>query len=337
MWIALALVIPTGMATYQAPTAYAETCSFPTPSPLPSADGQIASAADLFWLYDQNTDWTANWEQTADINMGGCSISNGIGPTDNFPPFDNGFAGTYDGGGHRIEGLNIEGSDSKVGLFRQVIGGTVTNLHFRGTVSNGGLETGGLAGQVRSGTVSNSSFVGSVDNTFPGSKYGGLIGQTVDATVENSSASVNVSTIYPNSSLFGGLIGSALGSVISDTFARGNVTGGNRVGGLIGETSNTTAIGSSYATTAVSALETSPVEGGLIGEDSDSTTTVNDSFWDNQTSGQATSDGGLGKTTSEMKAVGTFATWSIAEGYDASYTWGICSAVNDGYPNRYPT
>jgi len=42
--------------------------------------------------------------------------------------------------------------------------------------------------------------------------------------------------------------------------------------------------------------------------------TVSDSFWDIETSGQATSDGGTGKTTAQMKDITTFsgAAWDIA-------------------------
>jgi hypothetical protein len=40
---------------------------------------------------------------------------------------------------------------------------------------------------------------------------------------------------------------------------------------------------------------------------------VSDSFWDTETSGQATSDGGTGKTTAEMQDITTFsiAGWEI--------------------------
>jgi hypothetical protein len=53
--------------------------------------------------------------------------------------------------------------------------------------------------------------------------------------------------------------------------------------------------------------------GGLVG--SNYYGTVSSSFWDTQTSGQSTSDGGTGKTTAEMKDIATF-TDTETEGLD---------------------
>jgi hypothetical protein len=52
------------------------------------------------------------------------------------------------------------------------------------------------------------------------------------------------------------------------------------------------------------------------------------SFWDTQTSGQATSAHGTGKTTAEMKAAATF----VDAGWDGT-VWSIDANTNDGYPN----
>jgi len=56
--------------------------------------------------------------------------------------------------------------------------------------------------------------------------------------------------------------------------------------------------------------------------------TVEDCFWDTQTSGDATSDGGTGKTTAQMKTESTFtdADWNFKA------IWDMLSTVNDGYP-----
>ena len=50
--------------------------------------------------------------------------------------------------------------------------------------------------------------------------------------------------------------------------------------------------------------------GGLIGYNSAGT--YNDCFWDTQTSGQATSGGGTGKTTAQMKQQATFENWNFS-------------------------
>jgi hypothetical protein len=66
--------------------------------------------------------------------------------------------------------------------------------------------------------------------------------------------------------------------------------------------------------------------GGLVGYNTD---TVSNSFWDTKTSGQATSDGGTGKTTAEMQDIATF-TETEAEGLDEP--WDI-TAVAPGETN----
>ncbi|HPF09004.1 MAG TPA: hypothetical protein PL020_04640, partial [Candidatus Cloacimonadota bacterium] len=69
--------------------------------------------------------------------------------------------------------------------------------------------------------------------------------------------------------------------------------------------------------------------GGLIGYNTDSSVTR--SYWDTQTSGQATSAGGGGRTTAEMTypyATNTYQDWDFTETWVADSG----SAINDGYP-----
>jgi len=89
------------------------------------------------------------------------------------------------------------------------------------------------------------------------------------------------------------------------------------VGGNEGIVSN------SYSTGSVSSSVTA---GGLVGAGG----TVHNSFWDTETSGQATSAGGTGKTTAEMNSIATFsgASWNIVTvanpgTHNPSYIWNI--------------
>jgi len=77
-----------------------------------------------------------------------------------------------------------------------------------------------------------------------------------------------------------------------------------------------------YSTGAV--IGTGSYVGGLVG--SGSAGRITHSFWDIQTSGQATSDGGTGKTTTEMQTASTFldAVWDFVN------IWGI--GENQTYP-----
>jgi hypothetical protein len=123
----------------------------------------------------------------------------------------------------------------------------------------------------------------------------------------------------------GGLVGSNAG-VVGNSYSTGHVTGKESVGGLVGDNLHGTVF-NSYSTGGVTGNLS---VGGLVGNN---TGAVNNSFWDIQTSGQATSAGGTGKTTAEMKNIATFsgASWNITAVADSgtrnpSYIWNI---VND--------
>jgi hypothetical protein len=99
----------------------------------------------------------------------------------------------------------------------------------------------------------------------------------------------------------------------------------NKSGGFAGYAYTGSVIRDCYSTGA----PTGTTKGGFI---ADNDGTVQSSFWDTQTSGIGTSDGGTGKTTAEMKATSTFTDvyWSI-EYLDDTLIWAIGSC-NDGYP-----
>ena len=208
---------------------------------------------------------------------------------------------------------SVTGDDNVGGL----VGGswsTVSNSYSTGSVTGTGW-VGGLVG-VNLGTVSNSYSTGSV--TGYTERVGGLVGwnEEEDASVSNSYSTGNVTGELG----VGGLVGATSGTV-SNSYSTGSVTGDDLVGGLVGE--NTGTVSNSYSTGSV----TGDVNvGGLVGYNPG---TVSDSFWDTQTSGQATSDGGTGKTTEDMKNIETFtgAAWNIiavALGLtDPGYIWNI--------------
>ena len=97
------------------------------------------------------------------------------------------------------------------------------------------------------------------------------------------------------------------GGYVSNSYFAGSVTGSTHAGGLVGVNDGT--VTNSYSTGSVIGGE---YAGGLVGEDS-GRGTVSNSFWNIETSGQATSAGGTGKTTTEMQDITTFsgAGWTI--------------------------
>ncbi len=71
--------------------------------------------------------------------------------------------------------------------------------------------------------------------------------------------------------------------------------------------------------------------GGLVGYNRNGT--VTSSFWDITTSGQATSDGGEGKTTADMKTNETFTN----NGWDFIKVWSIIEGQTYPFLRQIPT
>jgi hypothetical protein len=182
-------------------------------------------------------------------------------------------------------------------------GGTIRNCYSNSSsVGNGGMYVGGLIGD-NDYIVSNCYATGSV---IGDSCVGGLVGQmgySGDVVVNNSYSTGSVTGNYA----VGGLIGSNNGTA-SNCYATGNVTGTWSVGGLVGE--NSKVVTNCYAVGNVTCEY--DASGGLVAYNSD-VGAVTNSFWDTETSGQATSDGGIGKNTTEMQDITTFsgAAWHI--------------------------
>jgi len=208
-------------------------------------------------------------------------------------------AGEFDGNGHRISDLSLNLNPvSPLGLFGWLTpGGKITDLGVEDVNITGLDYVGGLVGRTRSGNLSRCYSTGSVT----GDMYvGGLMGENMLGTISNSYSTSDITGRL----LIGGLVGYNQGSV-SSCYSTGTVNGEEEVGGLVGH--------------------------------SVSYSDVSNSFWNTETSGQPTSDGGTGKTTAEMKNIATFsgATWDIIAVANLSirnpsYIWNIVNGVT--YP-----
>ena len=200
--------------------------------------------------------------------------------------------------GVRLLGVDVRG-DENVGALAGDNAGTVVDCQASGSIQ-GSVNAGGLAG-VNRGAILTSFATGSASAT---SSVGGLAGfNAPSAVVAASYSASDVSGVER----VGGLVGRQAGS-LKATYASGTVGGTTAVGGLVGEAEGTVA--SSYARGAVSGTS---LVGGLIGKAS-GTLAVADSYWDQQTTGQSSSaGGGLGKTSHRLRehqgAVDIFAAW----------------------------
>ena len=265
------------------------------------------------------------------------------------------FSGSFDGNGHTISNLFISTSATSmhIGLFGYTstsssifdIGllnasvtaqnsdnvgilsgrneGTVYDSYSTGSV-NGSIDVGGLVGY-NDGTVSNSYSTGTVSGS--GDDTGGLAGaNNADGLIQFSFSLSNTNGLTSA----GGLVGTNYGSV-NNSYSQGSVSGTMWVGGLIGDTPASSSVTNTYSTGHVNG---SSYVGGLVGA---SDGFVANSFYDTETSGLDISDGGTGKTTSEMQSLSTFTDWDIIqiEDFDEDDPKDWYIDEDDDYPRLY--
>jgi len=186
-------------------------------------------------------------------------------------------AGEFDGNGRKISSLRLNFDFvAQVGLFGYLASSGKVNQVGVENVNitvTGDRHVGGLTGS-SDGTVTNSYSTGSVTGT---SNVGGLAGWN-KGTVSNS---YSTSSVTSSGWHVGGLVGWNYENegTVSNSYSTGSVTSGRGIGGLVGTNYNVVSVSSS--------------------------------FWDIETSGQATSDGGTGKTTAQMQSIATFILWDI--------------------------
>ena len=140
------------------------------------------------------------------------------------------FAGTFDGCGHTISGLNVQGSTVNQGLFAAINKATIRNLNVSGTVNCGTKNyVGGIVGKVKAGTIENCSFSGSVTGGYTGGIAGGLYGN--DVTI---SGCVNAADVTGTTA--GGILGYwKTTAAIQNCYNTGSVTGSAKAGGIVGQ------------------------------------------------------------------------------------------------------
>ena len=211
---------------------------------------------------------------------------------------------------------SVSGNDLVGGL----VGGsidTVSNSHSSGTVI-GESRVGGLVGGIN-GIVTNSY---SSASAVGDRQIGGLVGYANECTISNCQSTGSAT----GDSYVGGLVGWNRDTV-RNCYSLASVTGEWLVGGLVGHNRGT--VSNSYSSGVVSGSED---VGGLVGRNYEAI--VSNSFWDIQTSGQTTSDGGTGKTTAEMKSIATFTAWDIiavtSGQTNSAYIWNIVD--DETYP-----
>ena len=218
---------------------------------------------------------------------------------------------------------SVTGISSVGGLVGENFKGTISTCYSSGSV-NGYWYVGGLMGLLDMGSVSNCYSTSDVNGS---DRVGGLVGWNL----RNVSNSYSTGSVSGNESV-GGLVGYNVG-IVSNCYSTGDVNGVEVVGGLVGGNGffypfvvlAPGNIFNSYSTGKVQGVLS---VGGLVGYNYYGD--IEMSFWDVETSGEPNMCGGqwhdatgcdpnCGKTTNEMKTIGTF----TDAGWDFVEIWGI--------------
>ena len=197
----------------------------------PNNPYQIADVNDLMTLANDANDYNKCFIMTADIDLDPCLPGN----RDFTAISSTSFSGVFDGAGHQIINLTINGS----GFFARITG-IVKNLKLVNVSITGGNDSwnlGSLAGQ-NIGTIDNCSSTGSVVSGNSSLEIGGLVGSNGynGGYIINSFSTCSVS-VGGNSYYVGGFAGGSSGIIIN-CFSTGNVSVvdySQEVGGFIGE------------------------------------------------------------------------------------------------------
>ncbi|MFC3800067.1 S-layer homology domain-containing protein [Cohnella sp. GCM10012308] len=174
----------------------------------------------------------------------------------------------------------------------------------------------------------NGHTIANVSVKRPGSDDQGLFGATSGATISHISI---VNANITGADKVGGLIGRAENTDVSGVSVQGAVSGASDVGGLIGSADALTSLNESYAAAAVQADSGG---GGLIGSGAAAGSVIH-SFWDSERSGQAFSaGGGTPHSTADMMKQATYtgyggSVWAFGSGK----RWGIVEGTT--YPMPY--
>jgi len=206
----------------------------------------------------------------------------------------------------RLDDAEIHGKNYVGGLVGKSDTVHIENVCVSGTVT-GEDHVGGLAGAHCGYDISLSQF--KIKNSHSSAtvtghdKVGGLVGYLFD----HGSLSKTFSTgSARGDSSVGGLVGyNSQSGFIYDSYSTARVDGSLHVGGLVGlNDGDVVRVYSAGPVTGESSV------GGLVGTNFQGSTLY--SRWDKEASGQSSSAGGTGKTTTQMMQESTFSQWSFS-------------------------
>lgn len=309
-----------------------------TATPPAKGDGtelnpyQIATLENLYWLTQSETVWDKHFIQTANIDAESSSSWDNDSGFTAIGNITTAFTGSYNGKKHVIDKITIyRPNDSYIGLFGYVDSNSyLDSLGLINVNMTGQQYVGGIAGYVNDGQIKNCYTTGECSSAVYSSFIaiiGGFTGLN-RGEISNCFSDVNVTTAGKH---VAGLVGVNDGT-ITNSYSTGSVSGYDFIGGLVGVNNNT--IKNCYSRSNLIYYISDKIRGGLVGYSYQGS--VYNSFWDIEASGEITSFGGVGLTTSEMQDSPTY----LNTGWDFmgettngnEDIWGLNKDENYGYP-----
>ena len=142
------------------------------------------------------------------------------------------FKGFFEGLGHKISGLYIDGSNSNQGLFGVIDGGIVSNLEVEGKVKSRSENIGGIVGKAKNAyTIRNC--LNRVEVTGK-NNVGGIIGEDIVEESKGKILNCRNMAIITGESKVGGIIGISNGDIVNSVNFSNVEATLDSVGGLVG-------------------------------------------------------------------------------------------------------
>jgi hypothetical protein len=254
---------------------------------------------------------TGAYALATNLNASGTTYTRALIGTNSSGTVTTEFRGLFDGLGHTITGLTINApSTDNIGLFGYSFFGSISNIGLVGGSVTGSDNVGALIGTEDDGIVQTSFATTAVTGSL---RTGGLIGTVIKQALLQTSYATGAVT---GTSRTGGLVGEVnFGGILRNDYATGAVAGSDTTGGLVGYYSQSSVAGVIQTSYSSGVVTGATQTGGLIGETlASSGATTTDAYWNTQSSGIATSDGGSGLTTAQVQA-------GLPVGFSASI-WG---------------
>jgi hypothetical protein len=332
---------------------------------------QIWTAEQMNLIGLHQEDWDNCFKLMQDLDLSKCTNYNLIGTyiswSDKHP-----FTGIFDGGNHSISNFHYSVDRSYAGLFGYVNASSaeIKNLTLIAPDVNSGTSSyaGSLVGCAEAGSITNCQVVSG--NVAGLNNIGGLVGFSSSA-ISNSSFQGNVLGVDGVGGLAGVL--STLYAYpynqtieVNRCFSTGTVIGVNGVGGFAGTISSgkygMLRISYCYSESCASGTDCA---GGFVGSGagqirycySTGVVTANtraggfagsfhgydereiafSCYWDTQTSGQAESSSGEGRTSTQMKNIETFVAWGCDGAWKINNGNDYPRLAWEGYPGQIIT